>query len=170
MAGGAVLGVGGGGGEGLGVRTAGVGGDAEGGAGRSVVDKVAKGDRVDDAVLAVDGLDGEGEHGDVGLVLGKGGGVADELPVTGVDLTHVCAHGATADDEADVDAGEIGPAGKVDRDRGAVDALGGCVAHHPEQVDRGAGEAGGSARGEVVAGGGEGGRKRHDGGERRAAV
>lgn len=138
------------------------------------IDKVAKCDGIDDAILLVDGLDGERNHGRGRGLFQKGGGMAGELPAAapgGIDLVDLGAHGATADDEADVYAdGEICLAGEVDGDGGAVVALAGGIAHDPEEVDAGAGEAGGAARGiagvEVLACGGQGARGGHGGGRR----
>lgn len=74
-----------------------------------------------------------------------------ELPATTtrrVYLVDLSGHGTTSDDETDVYAdGEVGLAGEVDGDGCALVALAGSVAHDPEEVDAGAGEAGGGGCG-----------------------
>ena len=72
---------------------------------------------------------------------------------------NLSGYGTSSDDETDVNAdGEVGLAREINGDKGAFGALSGSVTHDPEEVDAGAGEAGGGggACAEVLACGGEG--------------
>lgn len=126
-----------------------------------VVEEVAKSDGIDDMIFLVDGLNGKGDHGGGGPVLRKGGCATLELPTATSGCVHLVdlgAYGTTTDDETDVYAdGEICVAGEIDGDGSALGSLAGGIAHDPEQVDAGAGEAGeagGGIAGVEVLGGG----------------